>query len=129
MKNRENTQIENARIESTMLGSEDHGIMTCYITLCGDGWVCSYGGFALDTYDKNLKRRVGTAEGMDALMLLMDALEVKKWEDLAGKYVRVETTGWGGEIVKIGHIIKPNWFSFREFFKKCAEEAENDAQS
>lgn len=122
------SKIENALIEGTMLGIEDHGIMTCYIHLRGDGWECSYGGYCLDSYDKNLKRRVGTAEGMDALKLLMDALGVKKWEDLAGQYVRVETTGWGGEITKIGHLIKPNWFSFKEFFTKCAEVAENDAE-
>ncbi len=121
-------KIENALIESTMLGIEDHGIMTCYIHLSGNGWRCVYGGFGLDAWDKDLKRRVGTAEGMDALMLLMDALEVTKWEDLKGQYVRVENTGWGGEITKIGHLIKPQWFSFREFFTKCAEVAENDAE-
>lgn len=109
-------EILNAKITSTSLGTEDHGIMTCYLYLEGDGWGCAYGGYALDTWDAERKRRVGVAAGLDAIMVLMDILEISRWEDLAGKYVRCETHGWGGKITKVGHLIKDRWFSFEEYF-------------
>lgn len=109
--------IQNAKITSTQLGDEDHGIMTCYLMLEGDGWGCAFGGFALDTFDKTLNRRVGTAAGLDAIMELMKTLEVNKWEDLTGQYVRCVSAGWGGKIEKIGHLLKDKWFSFKEHFE------------
>lgn len=118
------TEILNAKITSTSLGMEDHGIMTCYLHLEGDGWGCAFGGYALDTWDEKRKRRVGVAAGMDALMTLMEILEIGRWEDLAGQYVRCETHGWRGKITKIGHLIKNRWFSFDEYFMNAKEHEE-----
>lgn len=115
------TEILNAKITSTMLGYEDHGILTCYITVEGSSWGCSYGGYVLDEYDKEKRERFGSVEGFNAIIALMKALDVKKWEDLKGQFVRVESEGWGGGIVRIGHIMKDQWFSFKEFFDKEKE--------
>ena len=111
------TEIENVKITSTQLGYEDHGIFTCNLILDGYGWGCSFGGYALDTYNKEQKQRVATIQGFQAIIELMKALEVKNWEDLKGQYIRVEHQGWGGKITKVGHLIKNKWFSFEEFFK------------
>lgn len=119
------TEIQNAKIVHTSLGVEDHGIFTCYLTLEGDGWGCSFGGYALDTWDETKRERVGTAIGFNAIIKLMETLDVKNWEELKGKMVRVETDGWGSRITKIGHIIKNRWFSFEEFFRK-SESGENN---
>ena len=108
--------IQNAKISCTSLGTEDHGIMTCHLMLEGDGWCCGFGGYALDTFDKTVNMRVGTAVGLDAIMRLMETLEVEKWEDLKGQFIRCESNGWGGKITKIGHLIKEKWFSFEEYF-------------
>ena len=35
---------------------------------------------------------------------------------LKGKYVRVEIEGWGGKILRIGHLMKDKWFSFKDYF-------------
>lgn len=116
------TMIENAKITGTQLGYGDRAIFTCYITVEGDGWACSYGGFCLDSYDKEKDERVATQIGFQAIFELMKALEVENWEDLKGQYVRVEHSGWGGKVTKIGHLIKDKWFSFEEFFKVCTED-------
>lgn len=113
--------IENAEITSTMLGPEDHGIFTCYITVRGDGWGCCFGGYALDYYDKEKKERIPCQYGLYAIKGLMDTLEVTKWEDLKGQYVRCESDGWGGKITRIGHLLKNKWFSFDEFINKVKE--------
>jgi hypothetical protein len=47
----------------------------------------------------------------------MKTLEVESWEDLKGQYVRVEFEDRGGKILRIGHLMKDKWFSFKEYFK------------
>lgn len=47
----------------------------------------------------------------------MKTLEVESWEELKGQYVRVEFEDGGGKILRIGHLMKNKWFSFKEYFK------------
>lgn len=103
---------------STMLGLEGHGIMSCYLHLEFQSGGCGFGGYAFDDWDKAKERRVGVAFGTESIMRILDTVGVEKWEDLKGKYIRVETEGWGGGIPKIGHIIKDKWFSFKELAKE-----------
>ena len=111
-------EIVNAKITDTKLGYEDHCIFTCMLALEGSAWGCGFGGYALDEYNKSEKRRIATQQGFQAIIELMEALEVRNWEDLKGQYVRVVSQGLGGKITKIGHLIKDKWFSFEEFFEK-----------
>ena len=115
------TITENGRITETMLGIEDHGIMTFHIFIEFEKGECGYGGYALDSYDQKTGRRVGSAAGMQAIMEILDCVGVEKWEDLTGAFIRCEHTGWGGKILRIGNLIKDKWFSLEEFFKKTKE--------
>ena len=110
-------KIENAQIKSTMLGKEDHGILTFYLMVEFDGGGCGFGGYSLDQYDADQKKRLATAIGFQSLVAVMECVGVSKWEDLPGKYIRVEHTGWGGTITRIGNLIKDKWFSLTEFFE------------
>lgn len=111
-------KIENVIITNTQLGYEEHGIFTCMLFVKGDGWGCGFGGYALDTFEKETDERVATKQGFQTIIEILKTLELEKWEDLKGQYVRVETQGWGGKITKIGHLIKNKWFSFEEHFNK-----------
>lgn len=105
------SRIENAEIESTILGAEDHGIFSCYVVVSGDCWGCGFGGYALDEYDNEAKRRIGTAYGMEFIKRILETLEIAKWEDLKGTPVRVEIEGLGsGSIRALGHFRKNRWF-------------------
>ena len=110
-------KIENATITSTMLGTEDHGILTAMLMLAGDGWGIGFGGMSFDGPEhdaagKFIGRR-GSAFGMEWIRGLLDTLEVERWEQLPGKLVRVETEGWGGKAIAIGHPIKDRWFRLK----------------
>lgn len=107
-------EILNAKIADTKLG-EDHGCLTAEIFLEGGGWGCAFGGYCLDHWFAETGEHSST-DGYGAIIELMKTLEVESWEALKGKYVRVETEGWGGNITKIGHLIKDKWFSFKEYF-------------
>jgi hypothetical protein len=98
-----------AKIESTTLGYEDHGIFTVYLHVSyGSGLHQSVGGYALDEYmgERGKGRRVGTAYGMEFIARVMNACGVNRWEDLPGRTVYVLTdesrpAGFGGTAVGI----------------------------
>jgi hypothetical protein len=95
-----------------MLGMEDHGIVSCMLYMKFDGSGQGFGGYTLDEYREDLKRRIGCGWGMEFIMRTLAAVGVEKWEDLKGKYCRVrhDKPGFGGKIIAIGHIIEDRWF-------------------
>lgn len=114
--------IKNAKIQSTMLGREDHGIMTFMIHIDAGSFSCGVGGFCLDEYDNNKKKRIFNTKSMEVISKILDVVGVSKWEDLPGKYIRFEDNGWGSTITKIGNIIDDKWLDIRSFFEEGNEE-------
>lgn len=110
------TEILNAKITSTKLG-EDHGCLTANLFVEGGGWACTFGGYCLDHWFAEAGG-YSSSDGYGAIIELMKVLEVESWEELNGKYVRVEIEGWGGNIIRIGHLMKDKWFSFKDYFDK-----------
>lgn len=107
-------EIRNVRIADTMLGREDHGIMT--FQLCLEFGGCWWGGYAIDSYDKETKSRIFTAKGLEAISKILEIVGVEKWEDLKGQYIRIEDNGRGSTIDTIGNLMEDKWFNIREFF-------------
>ena len=108
-------EIKNAKITSTMLGVEDHGILTCWLYLeygeSGCQGCQGFGGYSLDTPDKThvfWLRRVGCAWGMEFINRILAVVGVEKWEQLPGKHIRVRAEH--SKVHAIGNIIKDNWF-------------------
>lgn len=109
-------EIRNAQITSTMLGREDHGIMTFMIFVSFDGCGCGVGGYAIDGYDREQKTRVFTAKGLEAISKILETVGVDSWEKLPGQYIRVKDNGWGSTIDEIGNLMTEKWFNLRGFF-------------
>ena len=113
-------EIKNAKITSTKLTMGDHGCLTFWLFVEGHGWGCGIGGYCIghgyegcdaDKFD-------ATGNGLVAMMRIMDVVGVETWEDLKGKYVRVEMVPCGGSITTIGNLIQDKWFNLKEFFCK-----------
>ena len=114
--------IKNSKIESTMLGREDHGIMTWMLFISFDkGMCCGVGGYTLDIYDRKSDTRVFYAESMESISEILEIVGVDKWEDLPGKYIRFEDNGWGSKVTKIGNIMEDKWFDMKEFFERVCK--------
>lgn len=111
-------EIRNAKITDTMLGREDHGILTFYIHIHFLGGTCGIGGYALDEYDKEAGYRVFKAASMEAISEILYTVGVDSWEDLPGKYIRFKDNGWGSSIDEIGNIVEEKWFNIRQFFQE-----------
>ena len=106
------------RIKSTMLGYEDHGILTAQLYCEGDGCGVAVGGFCLDNpsdgpgYDRR-----GTAYGLDHLIRIMETVGVSSWEALAGKDVvvlRESEHGWGSVSVGVAGLLNDRVLILKE---------------
>lgn len=112
-------KILNAKITNVNIGYEDHGILTFGITLeIVNGGSRVFGYYSLDGWDKEKNKRVCSAKSMECLTEIMKVVGVRNWEDLNGKYVRIEDNGLSSTVDTIGNIIKDDWFNIREFFKE-----------
>lgn len=87
-----------------MLGIEDHGILTCFLYCEWDSSGCGFGGYRLDSKNKS------SGYGTEYINRVLKTVGVGKWEELSGKYIRIEHSGLGGGITRIGHIIEDKWF-------------------
>ena len=105
----------NARIESTMLGIEDHGIMTCTLYLDYGGSGQGFGGYSLASGGTHQDKDFGN-KGILFVRKILETVGVRNWEELKGKHVRVKSD-WG-KVHAIGHIIEDKWFTPAEFFKE-----------
>lgn len=99
---------KNARITHTSMGIEDHGIFTCFLYLDYGNSTQGFGGYPLDVLAMDKKGRVGGSWGMNFIMQTMKAVGVDQWEDLPGKYIRVEIEG--GKINGITGILGDKCF-------------------
>jgi hypothetical protein len=110
---------ENARIKSTQLRWYDAPVLTVWLHLEYAGGGQGFGGYALDAAPRGrasgAKREPSTFAGLFIAEVLR-TLEVEKWEDLPGTYVRVRHTS--GRVEAIGHIVKDRWFSPDEAFAR-----------
>lgn len=87
---------ELAKISNVFIGIEDHSIMTFEITVDYE----SYGsqvisGYALDKYDINKKRRVGTAYGCEIIRRIIEEFNISNFEELKGKHCWIFGEGEG----------------------------------
>lgn len=107
---------KNGKIHSTMLGIEDHGIMTFFVNIDFDGSGQGFGGYALD----GQAGKKGHSKSIQCIRKILETVGVEKWEDLEGKYVRIRKEAeYGGHPIKaIGHIVEDKWFDIKEFWEK-----------
>lgn len=90
--------IENAKIKSTHLGYEDHGIFSINVQFEGPGWGQGTGHFFADK---------GTSELIKGIISVVG---VSKWEELPNKYCRIRRKEYYGRIEAIGHLLEDKWF-------------------
>lgn len=102
--------IHNAKIESTMLGFEGHGIFSFMIHVEWEGHHSQgFGGYSLGGEFTN-----------DVIKGILKTVDVEKWEDLRGSLIRIkhESDAYNSRIVAIGNIISEKWFDLPETAKK-----------
>jgi hypothetical protein len=107
---------KNALIDDAVIEIEDHGILTAWLYLDYGNSAQGFGGFALDSSNKEFNINA-------AAKFIRRCLEiggVRDWKDLKGKTIRVKADNGG--IEAIGHIIKNDWFNPKEEFDKMRKD-------
>jgi len=112
MENKSELKIENAIITSTMLGYEDHGILTCGFQLDRQLGSQGFGYYALAGKD------ITSNYGIEFVKKILNTVGVDTWEELKGKHIRIKVgRSWGSKIVAIGNFMSDVWFDPEEFSK------------
>lgn len=89
-----------------MLGYEDHGTMTVYLTVDYGGACQGIGGYCLDSYDRKADRRAGTRMGLEFIMGVLKACGVESWERVQGRtiFVIVEDNSWNAKVIGLAPL-------------------------
>lgn len=112
------SKIENARIKSTSISMADHGCLIISLNVEGNHWGCNIGGWCNGVGHLGATLWKGNGSAIVAMMKIMDIVGVSNWEELEGKFIRVEVPCSGSRsISKIGNIIEDKWFDLGNFYK------------
>lgn len=113
-------ETRNAVITGTMLGVEDHGILTAFLYLDYGGSGQGFGGYALDGNAGKTWQSGGNICGR-FIRRVLETVGVERWEDLKGKNIRAQAD-WG-KVYAIANILRDNWYNPAEDFKALQENA------
>jgi hypothetical protein len=105
-------ETKNAIITEAQLATEDHGVLSAWITLDYGGVHQGFGGYCL----YNPHRPEGSVAGTFIYRTLQMA-GVGRWDELVGKTIRVRSHPNG--VQSIGHIVKDEWFCPAEEFRSA----------
>lgn len=101
---------EIAKIRRAYFGTEDHGLLACFLDFDFGGSGQGTGGHCLDEQirddEGNFLGREGTAYGMQFLAAVMRAAGVDSWEKVEGRTVFAlrDKEGFGGVIVGLAPL-------------------------
>ncbi len=92
-----------AKISSANLEIQERGILNFWIFVdYEDGAGQGVGGIALDQFDKEKDRRIGTAYGCEMIRRLLLCLSVNDFSEMKGKHVWVYGEGEGLSFKPLG---------------------------
>lgn len=112
-------ETKNAKITGTMLGIEDHGILTAMLYLDYGGTAQGFGGYQLDRYVEGQRRRVGTAAGSQFTSACSTRWAWTGGRNLIGCHVRVRADRT--KVHAIGHIIEDRWFDPQTIYGEAGD--------
>jgi hypothetical protein len=106
----------NAIITHAEITTEDHGLLSAWLTLDYGGTGQGFGGYSLYLPKSFNHHDAKAGFAGHFIWRVMEVAGVSRWSHLTGKTIRVRQSHSGVEA--IGHIVKDDWFSPREDFAK-----------
>lgn len=106
-------ESKNAVIKSARIDTGDRGLLTAWLDLDYGGSGQGFGGYAL-YLPKSFSHHAMLSHAGHFLFRVMEIAGVDRWDQLAGKTIRVRARRTGVEA--IGHIVNDDWFCPRDDF-------------
>ncbi len=118
-----------AKVESASLEIKDRGILNFWVHVNYEDGLCQgVGGLSLDTWNEDLKRRVGTAYGCEMIRQLLLFFGVNNLNEAKGQIVYVVGDGEGLSFKPTGfkhlRVLKgdrPAYICFNEIYQQFGE--------
>lgn len=107
--------VLNAIIRRAELSSDDHGVLSGWVHVDLGGSSQGFGGIVLYLPKAARNHRLMSPAG-HWIWRVMEVAGVTSWGDLPGKTIRIQKEDYNSPIVKIGHIVKNDWFCPSEDF-------------
>ncbi len=114
----EERETKNAIIKSASLTTDDHGLLSSWLTLDYGGAGQGFGGYAL-YLPKSFTHHGLLSHAGHWIWRVMEIAGVTNWNDLPGKTIRV--LGTNSHVEAIGHIVKNDWFDPAKDFAEAKE--------
>jgi hypothetical protein len=95
-------EVENVQLDYFSLGNGDHGVMSSFIGVKGDGWGQGFGGYSL--------KGERTYKWLDAIFKTLELSDIKYLKQGVPLRVVRNGNGFASVIVGIGHFYKDQWF-------------------
>ena len=108
----------NAVTKKAELTSDDHGLLSAWLTLDYGGMGQGFGGYAL-YLPKSFKHHKLESPAGHFIFRCMEIAGVIRWADLVGKTIRVNKEH--SKIHGIGHIVNDDWFYPEQDFEKMKQ--------